>query len=285
VRTELVVLPVKVTDANGNFVSGLSKQDFRVYEDGRPQEVTFFQQADLPVTVGLIVDHSRSMGPKLSDVADAISDFAQSSNSQDEMFVVDFNDGVSMQLLGGKPFTNDAKELEKAVAGVSAQGRTALYDAIAEGLHHLQLAHLDKRALVIVSDGGDNASHQKYSQILALARRSQVLIYSIVLVDANGEQEENPNILRRLSKDTGGVVYFPRESESVANVSAEIARDLREQYTIGYVPQKMTDAEAFRKIKVQVIAPGHGRLRVRTRQGYSPAAEKHSTTQLGSGTR
>ena len=133
------MLPVNVTDANGNFISGLSLQNFRVYEDGRLQKVASFQEGDIPVTVGLIVDHSRSMGPKLPEVAAAVSAFAQSSNPQDEMFVVDFNDDVSVELLNGKAFTNNPHELEKAVSAVSARGRTALYDAVAEGLIHSQL--------------------------------------------------------------------------------------------------------------------------------------------------
>jgi Ca-activated chloride channel homolog len=223
------------------------------------------------------------MGSKLPDVVTAVSSFAHSSNPQDEMFVVDFNDDVSVELLGGKPFTHDSKELEHALRAVSARGRTALYDAVAEGLLHLQLAHWDKRALIIVSDGGDNASHLKYSQILALARRSQVLIYSIVL--AGDSQEEDPGVLRRLCKDTGGIAYLPRAGESVATISTEIARDLREQYTLGYVPQSTKRADAFRKLEVKVTAPGHGKLRVRTRHGYSPAAEKQPTAQLRSGTR
>ncbi len=283
VKTELVLLSVKVTDAHGTFVSGLSQQNFRVYEDGRLQKVAFFQQEDAPVSVGLVVDHSRSMGPKLPEVAAAVSDFARSSNPQDEMFVVDFNDDVSIEPLGGKPFTNDPNELEKAVAGVSAQGRTALYDAVSVGLHHLQLAHWARKALIVVSDGGDNASHQKYSQVLALARQSQVLIYSIVLVDPNQEQDANPGLLRRLCKETGGVAYFPGKGESVANASADIARDLRERYTLGYEPRNMNRAGTYRKIEVKVDAPGHGRLRVRTRRGYSPAAEKQTAAQPDSG--
>ncbi len=285
VKTNLGVLPVTVIDAKGSFVPGLKAQDFWVYEDKRLQKITMFQRGDTPVSVGLVVDHSRSMGSKLSEIAAAVFAFAHSSNPQDEMFVVDFNDDVSLEPLSGKPFTNDANELEKAVTAVSARGRTALYDAVADGLLHLQLAHWEKKALIIVSDGGDNASHQKYSQIFALARRSQVLIYSIGLVDVSEEQDENPGLLRRLCKDTGGIAYFPREGESVARVSTEIARDLREHYTLGYAPPNMRNAEAFRKIEVKVIAPGHGRLRVRTRSGYSTAAEKQPTAQLRPGTR
>jgi Ca-activated chloride channel family protein len=271
VNTDLVALPVRVTDASGTVVSGLSQQDFTVFEDGRPQTLTLFQQEDAPVTVGLVVDHSRSMGPKLPEVAAAVSAFAHSSNPQDEMFVVDFNDGVWLQMLGGKPFTNSASDLEKAIAAVSARGRTALYDAVSEGLNHLRFGHCEKKALIIVSDGGDNASHLKFSQVLDLAQRSQVLIYSIVL---QGEgQEENPGVLRRLSKSTGGISYFPGSSETVASVSASIARDLRDQYTLGFAPQKQNGAASFRKIQVKVFAPGRTKLRVRYRPGYFAVAD------------
>jgi Ca-activated chloride channel family protein len=265
-KTELVVLPVNVTDSNGNFVSGLSPQSFRVYENGRLQEVTAFQDGDTPVTVGLIVDHSRSMGPKLAEVVEAVSTFAHSSNPQDEMFVVDFNDDVAVELLDGKPFTDDANELAKAVSAVRARGRTALYDAVAEGLLHLQLGRWDKKALIIVSDGGDNASQQKFSRILALAQQSQVVIYSVGLADE--DEEENPNVLRRLSKATGGTAYFPASLPEVADICRRVARDLREQYTLGFVPEKSASARSFRQLTVKVSASGRGKLRVRARPGY-----------------
>jgi Ca-activated chloride channel family protein len=284
VSVNLVLLPVKVTDARGTFVSGLKREEFRVLEDGQLQKLTVFEERDTPVTIGLVVDHSRSMGSKLPDVVTAVSSFALSSNPQDEMFVVDFNDDVSIELMRGKIFSHDAKELGAALTAVSAQGRTALYDAVSEGLQHLLDGHLQKKALIIISDGGDNASHLKYSQVLAQARQSQALIYSIALVGASGE-EENPKILQRLCRDTGGVAYFPGPRESVAAVSKEIARDLREQYTLGYVPQNTKRTDAFRKVEVKVIAPGHGKLRVRTRQGYSPAAEEQSSVQPASGSR
>ncbi len=278
-KTELVLLPVNVTDANANSISGLSLQNFLVYEDGQLQKVTAFQEGDIPVTVGLIVDHSRSMGPKLPEVAAAVSAFAQSSNPQDEMFVVDFNDDVSVELLNGKPFTSDAHELEKAVSAVSARGRTALYDAVAEGLIHSQLGHWDKKALIIVSDGGDNASQQKYSQVLALAQRSQVVIYSIGLVDAD-EDEANPSLLRRLSKDTGGIAFFPMSVKGVADISKRIARDLREQYTLGFVPEKTDTSDSFRQIRVKVDAPGHGKCHVRTRPGYFKSQQERFPAKL-----
>jgi VWFA-related protein len=280
----LVLLPVNVTDVHGTFIAGLKSDDFRVFEDRQLQKVTVFDEGNTPVTVGLVVDHSRSMGPKLKDVVAAVSSFAHSSNPQDEMFVVDFNDDVTIELMHGKAFSNDPKDLEEALNAVTARGRTALYDAVSEGLNHLQYAHTAKKALIIISDGGDNASHLNYSQVLAQARQSQALIYAIALVGA-AETEENPGLLRRLCKDTGGIAYFPDEGESVASVSARIARDLREQYTLGYVPQNVQGAVAFRKVEVKVTAPGHGRLHVRTRQGYSPAPEKQATAQVASGTK
>jgi len=279
VRSELVALPVRVTDAHGMVVSGLHLEDFRIFEDGRPQKLTLFQQEDAPVTVGLVVDHSRSMAPKLAEVSAAVSAFAHSSNPQDEMFVVDFNDDVWLQILGGKLFTHNAKDLETAIAAVSARGRTALYDAVAEGLKHLRFGHCEKKALIIVSDGGDNASHQKFSQILALAQHSQVVIYSIVL---QGEgQEENPGVLRRLSKNTGGISYFPRSAETVASISALIARDLRDQYTLGFAPEKQATDASFRKIQVKVSAPGRTSLHVRYRPGYFAADPRQLSPHSG----
>jgi Ca-activated chloride channel family protein len=284
VSAELVLLPVSVTDAHGVFVSGLKIEDFRVFEDGQLQKLTVFDERDTPVTIGLIVDHSRSMGSKLAEVVAAVNSFAHSSNPQDEMFVVDFNDDVSIELMKGKAFSHDPKELEEALGAVSARGRTALYDAVSEGLHHLQYGHLDKKALIIISDGGDNASHLKYSQILAQARQTQSLIYSIGLVGSD-TQDENPDLLRRLCKDTGGIAYFPRQGESVAEVSKEIARDLREQYTLGYTPQHSKSSGGFRKLEVKVAAPDRGKLRVRTRQGYSPSAENQAAVPSGSATK
>jgi Ca-activated chloride channel family protein len=278
VQTRLVALPVRVTDANGDFVSGLSLRNFQVYADGRLQELTLFRQEDSDVTVGLVVDHSRSMGPNLPEVAIAISAFAKSSNPRDEMFVVDFNDKVSLGLPIENPFTHDPTELARAVSSVSASGQTALYDAVAEGLNHLQFARADKKALIIVSDGGDNASKHTYPDVVALAARSQVVIYSIVLVDPSSA-EANPGLLRRLSKDTGGIAFFPENGKSVAKISAQIARDLREQYTLGFSPEKRNTANAFHKIRVKVMSSSRGKMQVRTRSGYFDATDKPSPGQ------
>jgi VWFA-related protein len=277
VTSELVVLPVNVTDANGNFVSGLTEDNFRVYEEKKLQDLALFQREDAPVSVGLIVDHSGSMELKLPNVVKAISAFAHSGNPEDEMFVVDFSDDVVIEPLDGKPFTNNSVELGKAVEAVSAHGRTALYDALAEGLNHLQLSHLQRKALIVISDGGDNASQVKRSEILALARQSQVMIYSIALED-EFTKEQDPKVLRQLSEEAGGVAFFPTSEQSVVDSSEQIARDLREQYVLGFVPEKRESQNSFRKVQVKVTTSEKGKLHVRTRSGYSVASETAAVT-------
>jgi VWFA-related protein len=199
------------------------------------------------------------------------------------MFVVDFSDSVSVELLGGKPFTSDARILERAVSAVSTRGQTALYDAVAEGLKHLELGKLEKKALIVVSDGGDNASRHKYSDVLTLARQAHEVIYSIGLVGSS--EEENPRALERLCKETGGIAFFPRAGQSISDIAKTIARDLREQYTLGYAPAKEISGSSFRKIAVRVDVPDRGRLHVRTRTGYSAPTGKPSPPQPGGGGR
>jgi Ca-activated chloride channel family protein len=269
VRTDLVAVPVTVTDSRGHRVTGLRQEDFRVMEEGRPQPIAVFHSGDAPVTLGLIVDRSQSMRRKTPALRATISALLQSSRPDDELFAVDFNDRVTFALPDVRPFTNDATELEAALTAVHAEGRTALYDAVADGLQHLQLGHSEKQALVVVSDGGDNASRHTYPEILALARRSDAVIYGIGLLGTSPvEEEEDAKLLKRLCKDTGGVAYFPRTTEEIAAMATQVARDLREQYLLGFVPSQRTGGRAFREIKVTVSAVGQERLRVRTRSGY-----------------
>jgi Ca-activated chloride channel homolog len=268
VISELVLVPVNVTDSSGNFVPGLTRGDFRIYDSDREQRITTFQQEDSPVSVGVLVDHSGSMASKLPNVLTAISAFARASNPLDEMFVVNFGDEVTIALPNGKPFTSDAMEIRRAVSATSARGRTALYDAVAAGLSHLRPGHWEKKALIIISDGGDNASHLRYSQVLALARVSHVTIYSIGLVDEAGE-EQNPSALEQLCKNTGGIAFFPRAADQVVDSSTSVARDLQEQYLLGFEPEQNGNDATFHKLQVRVAAPHRDKLRVRTRSGYT----------------
>ena len=269
VRTEMVVLPVTVTDARGQSATGLTADRFRVYDDGRLQPIALFRGGDVPVTVGLIVDHSQSMRSKLPAVNAAIAAFARSGREDDELFVVGFNDRAQMSPLpGGKLFTSDAEELAQTLGAGVPEGMTALYDAVALGLRHLPAGQADKKALIVVTDGGDNASQLKYGQVRDLARDSQAVIYGVGLTGAQ-LQEENPNNLKRLCRDSGGVAHFPSVTADVEAAMMEISRDLRAQYTIGFAPAASRPSQTFHTLRVTAVDPSGRKLRVRTRTGYN----------------
>jgi len=269
VRTELVAVPVIVTDARGHHVSGLRQENFRVLDEGRPQAIAVFNHGDVPITLGLIVDRSQSMRAKTPALAVAVAALLHSSRPDDELFAVDVNDRVSFALRGDRAFTTDGKELAIALTAVPAEGRTALYDGVADGLEHLQLGRAARHELIVVSDGGDNASRRTYADVLALARRSDAVIYAIGLLGTSPvEEDEDAGLLKRLCKDTGGVAYFPRTRDEIAAMASEIAQELREQYTLGFTPDARGDGQTFRQIKVTVSATDRGRLHVRARAGY-----------------
>jgi Ca-activated chloride channel family protein len=275
VHTELVAVPVIVTDGRGHHVSGLSQESFRVYEDGRPQPIALFRHGDVPVTLGLIVDRSQSMRPKSWALLIAVAALLRSSRPDDELFAVGFNDRVSFAPAAGQPFTNDASAITTALSAMPSEGRTALYDGVAEGLQHVQLGHAEKKILVVVSDGGDNASRETYAHVVELARESQAVIYAIGLMGTSPPQEdEDVGLLKRLCKDTGGGAYFPKSPGEIIMAATHLARDLREQYTLGFAPGARTDGPAYRRIEVKVSAAGQGRLHVRTRSGYVVAGGK-----------
>lgn len=276
VQTELVAVPVTVTDAHGRPVRGLTQDNFRVFDDGRLQPIAVFHHGDVPVTIGVIVDRSQSMRTKAGALAEAVSSLVGASRPGDELFAVGFNDRVSFALPADRPFTSDARELEVALAAIRAEGRTALYDGVVAGLLHLERGRSGTRALVVVSDGGDNASRHTYDRLMNLARRSDAVIYAIGLMGTSeAEEEEDAGLLRRLCRDTGGVAYFPRTATEIAGMSGRVAQDIRDQYVLGFVPATPTGARAFRKIDVRVTAAGEGRLRVRARAGYSPGRVAH----------
>jgi Ca-activated chloride channel homolog len=266
-EVDLVVLPVTVTDHQGQFVSGLTEGDFRIYENGHLQSISLFDHSDVPVTVGLVVDSSGSMRPNRSEVAEAARDFLTSSNPQDEIFVVNFNERVSLGLPPSVPFTSNATQLEAAVLQGPSTGMTALYDATVFALKHLALGTNDKKALIIISDGGDNSSYEDFRQVLAAAQHGNAILYAIGILN-EAEADVNPGVLRKLAKATGGEAYFPKSAEDLPGICQQIARDLREQYTIAYVPTDKNHDGTYRAIRVSVHAPGKRALVVRTRAGY-----------------
>jgi Ca-activated chloride channel homolog len=268
VQSNLVVLPVSVTDRHGRFLAGLGENDFRVYEDGQPRKISFFESRDLPVTVGLVIDQSTSMMTALPAVEAAGLAFARSSNPQDQIFIVDFNEAVALGLPSDTPFAPSIGELEAALSASSARGMTALYDAIAAGLDHLELGNGDKKALIVISDGGDNASKLRLPQILDMARHSGALIYSIGLATDQDEYRK-PVILKELAKATGAEAYSPESPQEAAGICRRIARELRAQYMIGYVPAPTANA-GYRRLRVTADVPDGERAIVRTRAGYFP---------------
>ena len=275
VHTELVAVPVTVTDGRGHHVNGLRQENFHVYDEGEPQPIAVFHHGEAPVTLGLVVDRSQSMRGKTPALVAAVSALLRSSRPDDELFAVDVSDRVSFALGRDRPFTPVAQELEAALMASRAEGRTALYDGVAEGLEHLQMGRAERHVLIVVSDGGDNASRRTYADVLALARQSDTVIYAIGLLGTPPPQEdEDAGLLKRLCRDTGGLAYFPQKTDEIAVMANEIAQDLREQYTLGFTPAARPDGRAFRRIGVTVSAGGRGRLHVRTRSGYAAGDPK-----------
>ena len=272
VDVALVVLPATVTGRQGGFVSDLGEQNFEVYENGVPQRIRLFKNEDIPVTVGLVVDHSTTMRPKLAEVTAAARTFVRSSNGQDEIFVVNFNEKVSLGLPHTTRFTSSTAELEYAITAMPTGGQTALYDAIAKALEELQAGSRDKKVLIVVSDGGDNVSAHSLAEVMKLAERSSAIIYTVGVFDEN-DPDRNPGVLKRLAQATGGEAFFPGQLSDVVAICERIARDIRHQYTIGYVPTNPARDGAYRAIRVLARANGHDKLSVRTRTGYIAGGE------------
>ena len=272
VDVNLVLLNAAVTDHKGRVVSDLSEQNFKVYEDSAPQRIKFFSREDRAVTAGLIVDHSGSMRRKLADVSAGARTFVQASHPDDQMFVVNFNEHVSSGLPPLTRFSNDPAQLEQAIANAPATGKTALYDAVVKALGMLKEGGPDKKVLLVISDGGDNASTHTRAETLMLAEQSSAIIYCVGIFDED-DPDRNPKLLKRLAEVTGGLAFFPTEPGEVSNICARIARDIRNQYIIGYSPSKPARPGEFRSIRVTASAPHHGKLVVRTRTGYRVGGE------------
>lgn len=266
-NVEMVVLYPSVRDRKGVPVSGLSKENFQVFEDGVLQQIRVFSREDIPVTVGLLIDNSGSMGPKRNEVIAAALQFARSSNAKDEIFVIGFNENFWFSLPPDVPFTGDIAQLERALSGIKADGKTALYDAMAAALLHLKKSTRDKRVLIVVSDGGDNASHHSLAETVALAKRADALIYTIGLFDPE-DPEKNPNALKELAKATGGEAFLPNSLQELIPISERIAQDIRSQYTVAYVPVNTQLDGAYRSVRIKAGNPAGGGLVIRARAGY-----------------
>jgi VWFA-related protein len=264
--SRLVLLDVSVKDPKGGFVSGLTKDDFKVYENGHLQEISQFANADIPVTVGIVVDESGSMRPKRPEVVTAAMAFISASNPKDEVFVINFNDRVNRGLPEGVLFSDDVAQLRAALRKDPPEGRTALYDAIITALQQLDEGRQDKKTLIVISDGGDNASTHKLKDTMDAVLKSAATIYTIGIFDED-DPDRNPGVLKNFAHVSGGDVFFPRTLEGLVPACRQIARDIRTRYTIGYVPST-TNGNRQRNIRVAVSAPDRGHLVARTRTSY-----------------
>jgi Ca-activated chloride channel family protein len=260
----LILLHAAVMDRGGQFVAGLDKREFQLLVDGAPRPITVFEPDDAPVAAGILVDNSASMISKGSQVIAASLAFARASNPQDEMFVVHFSDQVRLGLPPDKPFTGSISVLETALSAFKGEGTTALYDAVELGLFHLHATKLERQVLLIISDGGDNSSHERLADVLQMAQKAGVVIYCIGIYD-EADWDQNPRVLTEFAELTGGKAFFPSELNDVTDTCVKIAGDIRKQYTFGFVGQE--DGE-YHRVKITVQNQIYGELRVQTRAGY-----------------
>jgi Ca-activated chloride channel homolog len=266
-ESELVVLHVNVFDGHSDAVPDLPENAFQIAEDNVPQQVTFFSNEDVPVAVGLIVDNSGSMITRRSMVLAGAKAFAESSHPEDEVFTVVFNEHIRHGLPAAVAFTRNATMVEESVTRFPPGGRTALHDAVIDGLEHLEEASHQKRVLVVLSDGDDNASMHSADVMLERAARSNALIYTISTADF-AWNDGNPRLLKKLAQRSGGAAYSPKSEAAAVDAFREIADNIRRGYSIGYVPTNTSHDGRFRRVKVSVRARGYKNLSVVARDGY-----------------
>jgi VWFA-related protein len=280
----LVVLHTTVVDKNGHLVTNLPQDVFTVYENGVQQQIRKFQREDVPVSMGLVVDNSGSMRDKRAKVEAAALALVKDSNPEDEVFIVNFNDEAFMDLPRSKDFTSDIKEMEEALTRIDSRGGTAMREAIRMSIDWLQeKAHKDKKVLVVITDGNDNSSVVSLEDLVKAAQQSGVLLYSVGLLSEEERREATRarRALESLAAATGGETYFPKELSEVDRIAHQVARDIRNQYTIQYTPSNAAMDGGYRQIRVAVNAAGHPTAR--TRSGYyatpdlAPAASAKST--------
>jgi Ca-activated chloride channel homolog len=272
-RTEarLVLLRATVKNPRGELVTGLDRDAFTVYENGRPQALTVFRRDDVPVSVGILIDNSKSMRSRRPEVEAAALAFVRASNPQDEVFVVNFADKAQVDV----PFTSDVKVLEGGLARVDSIGGTALRDAVLLGEEYLEAhATRDQKVLLLITDGNDNASAAPPDRLERRAERSEIVVYAVGLLDAEDASKARGarRALDELTQPTGGLACYPASLEQTREAVLEIARQIRLQYTLGYTPRVQALDGSYRKLRV--VAKGAERLLVRTRAGYRARAAR-----------
>ena len=271
--TRLVVLHASVTDKRGKLMTNLGEGAFKVFENGQPQQVKLFRREDVPVSLGIIIDDSGSMQTKRARVEAAALNLVRESNPQDEVFIVNFNDEAFLDV----PFTSDIRKMEQGLARIDSRGGTAMRDAVSMSLDYIvDKGKKDKKVLLVITDGADNASNITLERVVARANQSETLIYAIGLFteDERHEAVKAKRALNELTNATGGLSFYPKDVGEVQELAGEIARDIRNQYTIAYSPAVQALDGSYRQIKVTVEGPG--KPTVRTRSGYYATEGKAS---------
>jgi len=267
-NVDMVLVPVTVTDPLNRLVTGLEKEDFQVYENNGEQKITSFASEDAPVSIGIIFDLSGSMSSKLVRAREAILQFIKTANPQDEFFVIGFNDRPELI----EDFTSSVEDIQARLATVHAGHRTALLDAIYYGIAKMKDAHHERKALLVVSDGGDNRSRYTEGEVRAAVREADVEIYSIGIFDPYAptpEERTGPQLLDDISSATGGRLFRVDDVDEMSDIAEKISTELRNQYVIGYKPDDLTRDGKWRKVKVKVNPPpGLPPLTVYARTGY-----------------
>jgi Ca-activated chloride channel homolog len=271
VNTTLVVIPVTVTDPSNRFVLGLEKEDFAVFEDGVEQRITHFSGEDAPLSVGLIVDTSGSMGLKMDTSHRAVTEFLKTMNAQDEAFVIQFNDQAEVV----QPFTGNVREIESRMSKLQSGGLTALLDAVELGVREMKKAKNPRKALVMVSDGGDNHSRFTATDIRDIVKEADTQIFAfgvfdpVIFPQLSSEEVSGPRLLAQIADQTGGRAFGAAQFSQLPGIAEKIAIELRNQYVLGYAPTNAERDGKYRRVEVKVHQPATlPAVKARWRLGY-----------------
>jgi Ca-activated chloride channel family protein len=275
--TRLVVLHATVVDSKGKFVTNLPRDAFKVFEDGAEQQLKIFKREDVPVSMGIVVDNSGSMRDKRKKVEDAALGLVKASNPEDEVFIVNFNDVAYLDV----PMTNDIKKMEDGIARIDSRGGTAMRDAIDLSMDYLKKnAKHDKKVIVVVTDGNDNSSEITLEKLVEKMQTRDLLVYTIGLLDEEDHKEAKKakRALDTITKATGGLSFYPNNVDDVEGFALQVARDIRNQYTLAYTPSNQTLDGGFRRVTVTAKGPNHPTVRTRTGYYATPELAVSGTT-------
>jgi len=271
VDSTLVLIPVTVTDPMNRFVTGLEKENFKIFEDRKEQDLSQFSSEDAPLSVGVVFDCSGSMGHKLDKSRQAVAQFFKTANPEDEFFLVQFHDTAELI----QPFTTNLEEIQNRLTFTQSKGRTALLDAIYLALHEMKKARNPRKALLVISDGGDNNSRYTEGEIKNLVKEADTQIYGIGIYEPiasrsrTAEELAGPGLLTEIAEQTGGRQYAVENLNELPDIAAKIGVELRNQYILGYSPQNREHDGKYRRVQVKLVQPrGLPPLRAFWRLGY-----------------